>query len=165
VRRVLLSLAAVAAAGAPVHEHAAGVEGAVRGVGGREVPHPPAAAAAAAARQRGAVLQQPRRRRAHRAAALQRPPQAIGARPRVRSTPARLARQRALPPGRNARPIHTARHDSTRRDGLVESRRRGGANLLFRSALSASFLALMLRCHCPSVCLSVCDGSALAHYS
>jgi len=25
-------------------------------------------------------------------------------------------------------------------------------------------LALMLRCQCPSVCPSVCDGNALVHY-
>ena len=40
--------------------------------------------------------------------------------------------------------------------------------LLLFSARCNNFyihLALMLRCQCPSVCPSVCDGSALTHYS
>ena len=86
-------------AGAPVHEHAAGVEGAVRGQCRREVPHPAVVTAAAAARQRGALLQQPRRRRAYRTATVQRPSQAHGPRSRLRSSPAGLSRQRPLPPG------------------------------------------------------------------
>jgi len=36
---------------------------------------------------------------------------------------------------------------------------------LARDVIYRLHLALMLRCQCPSVCPSVCDGSALAHYS